>query len=277
MPRTVRSRKYVFTINNPTGEDIVRVQELECRYVIYGREVGESGTVHLQGFVYFDKKISRKKLSEALPRAYLDVANGTIDENVEYCSKDGDFVERGDKPIGGVGKKCTLKERAEKNKKLMSGSLLSLVEQGEVAITQIPLLKRARMILAQETEKYTHTGVRGLWIYGPPRTGKSHYARTLSDDYYIKPQNKWFDGYQGEHLIILDDFDTPCLAHLLKIWADKYHCTGETKGGNVNLVHRQFVITSNYKIRDLIEDPIMATAIEERFELKTMMVKYRPE
>jgi len=40
--------------------------------------------------------------------------------------------------------------------------------------------------------------------------------------------------------------DTPALGHYLKIWADKYACTGETKGGNLNLQHEKIVVTSNF-------------------------------
>lgn len=70
----------------------------------------------------------------------------------------------------------------------------------------------------------------------------------------MKAQNKWFDGYKGEPTIIIDDLDYnggQTLGHYLKIWADKWACTGEVKGGTVPLNHRQFIITSNYSIQDI--------------------------
>lgn len=82
--------------------------------------------------------------------------------------------------------------------------------------------------------------VRGVWIVGEPGLGKSHYARSrYGDDIYLKAFNKWWDGYSGQSVVILDDLDRSgqCLGHLLKIWSDKYACDGEVKGGRVGTRH----------------------------------------
>lgn len=71
----------------------------------------------------------------------------------------------------------------------------------------------------------------------------------------------------GQSSVIIDDLDTDCLAHYLKIWADKYACTGEVKGGTVPLQHETLIVTSNYEIEQLFKDPIMAAAIRRRFKV----------
>jgi len=238
--------------------------------MVWGDEVGESGTPHLQGVVCFNNTRSFSAVSKLLPRAHLEVCRD-LGRAVPYCKKDGKFEERGVEPQKNGGD--TVAERIAKNKRLRDQSIEESLDKGDICMTQVPLLKKAKYILAQEGDAVETEDVRGVWYWGPPGVGKSHRARQEYPDAFIKSQNKWWDGYVGQKAVILDDLDTDVLGHYLKIWADKWKCCGEVKGGMVPLKHQVFVVTSNYDVDELFKEENMKDAVFRRFKIIRMNKK----
>lgn len=96
----------VFTINNWTSADIARIQyqyaEGLIKYYVYGEEVGEKGTPHLQGYIEFSKKIKFNTVrAKILPRAHIEPRRGTQEQAIVYCKKDGIVTEVGTKSAQG--------------------------------------------------------------------------------------------------------------------------------------------------------------------------------
>lgn len=90
-----RSRSWCFTLNNYTEKNLSQCLEYfrakKFTFII-GKEVGESGTPHLQGYLRNKNQISFSTLQKALPGAHLEAALGDQESNYIYCSKGGDFV-----------------------------------------------------------------------------------------------------------------------------------------------------------------------------------------
>lgn len=95
---------WCFTVNNWQEDDQERLKKLFeddiCVYIVWGREVGEEGTPHLQGFVQFENKQRFKQVQKMIPGAHLSRAR-LPDEAAEYCKKDGDYTECGEKRTRG--------------------------------------------------------------------------------------------------------------------------------------------------------------------------------
>lgn len=90
-----RARKYCFTLNNYTQNNIdtiiLYVTTQNGQYII-GKEVGESGTPHLQGYIEFKNAISFNSLKKIMPQAHIEKTRGNKTENLNYCKKDNDYL-----------------------------------------------------------------------------------------------------------------------------------------------------------------------------------------
>lgn len=116
---------------------------------------------------------------------------------------------------------------------------------------------------------------KNLWIWGLPRTGKSYWAKHFLPkpkyEIFIKHPNKWWDGYTGQKIVLIEDLDKKqCeyLAYYIKNWADRTPFVGDVKGSSVNVVPADYhlIVTSNYSIEECFERKRDADAIKERFE-----------
>ena len=248
-----RSRSWCWTINNyddALERDLATlVDASRCVYLTYGREVGENGTNHLQGFVYFKNavRLNTVRCTVSL-RGHYEVMRGNFEQAILYCHKDGEFVEFGEKPMSAKRKGELEAERWNNAKQLaISGNIDDI--DSDIYVRCYSSLKSIRN---DHMPKITDLDdVCGVWIFGPSGCGKSQYSRTHWPDAYTKPLNKWWDGYDREENVILDDVDpshAQWIAHFLKYWTDKYAFIGERKGNSVRIRPKQFVITSQYDI-----------------------------
>jgi len=285
---TNKVRRWCFTLNNYNDDDITKLRSAfsdaeQTRYAVFGYEIApHTNTPHLQGFVYFK---TQKLLSavRSIVQAHWSNAMSSDDANIKYCIKEGKFEEFGIRPKLSRGKRTDI----DRAKAIIDngGSMEDVKEQVFTTWLKYRAGLQAHYLQVHNNSNADAPGTRGIWIYGPPRIGKSYQAQRLSrlcaakygTSVYMKQQNKWWDGYQNEAVILLEDYDQEAHGHNLKIWLDRYHCVGETKGGQVVLRHRMFVITSNYHPCMIFKDETMCKAIMERCELVHMDRNCAPE
>lgn len=269
MPGSHKVVKYCFTLNNYTNEEQeqLRLLALSCRYLIFGRETGENNTPHLQGFIHFGKPHSFTQAKEALGnRCHIERTKGTAYQAAEYCKKEQDFEEFGEKPA-----KAKTSMYKEAHQLIQEHGF----KQGVELLGWKWHAVGANVMRTIRLKPHHRPDVEAYWFVGPTGTGKSRLAHQLLPHAYIKDaRTKWWHGYEYEYTTIIDDMGPKgiSLNHLLK-WLDRYKCNVETKGGQMALHCQQFIITSNFMPTDCFpeDDYKNIQALERRLTIKHIL------
>ncbi len=85
-----RARRWCLTLNNYIDDDYHTALQLG-EFRIVGKEVSDTGTHHLQGYIEFKNPVSLGTLKKRLPRAHFEKAKGNRKSNYKYCSKEGKY------------------------------------------------------------------------------------------------------------------------------------------------------------------------------------------
>ena len=78
--RDEKARNWVFTLNNYEDKDIERLANPyeQVKYIAYGKEIGESGTPHLQGYIILWEPQRLSFFKKQIPRAHMEVMRGRL-------------------------------------------------------------------------------------------------------------------------------------------------------------------------------------------------------
>lgn len=219
-----RVRGWVFTLNNYTPADLVLLQAVDCKHLVYGCEVAASGTPHVQGYIELENKVGCKALCKLLGgHVHLEPRLGTPAEARDYCLK-GEQSHEEWKDKGKLGPNFGKNAVTfEKGVALTPGKRTDILNVREAALTQSmaeivsnPDFNFQDIQIAKEVKKYCTKGrdwmTKVIWLYGPSSTGKSTYARKIcADEGFLDPHyhdkvGTWWDSYDGHEAVILDDF-----------------------------------------------------------------------
>ena len=172
---------------------------------------------------------------------HCEIARGTLNDNYNYCTKEGIYVEFGKKG-GGQGKRNDLEEVIDliKNKKTNS-------EIAETHPTKVLLymkhINNMRNVFMKDRDP--NNPPKCFWIYGPSGCGKTSSIFKKHKEIYMKDCTEWWDGYTQQEAILIDDYESTkhmTYKDLLKI-TDRYPMSGQTKGGYVKINSPYIYIT----------------------------------
>lgn len=265
---------YIFTYNNYTEEGENNLKEWlseNCKYAIYGHEIAPTtGTPHLQGYFSLKKKARigtiQKKLTELEIRLSLQSAKGTSQDNFKYCTKadPNGYWCCGDIRQCGQGSRTDRVEIAELIKE--GKNLDQVYQHNRSSFIQYHSGIKAAIFLE---EKILCPKLRDdlcVTVYcGNAGTGKTHTAFKICtslgfNPYFVNsPQGGivWWDGYDREEAIVIDDFKGWIKPHDLFRVLDKYPYRIPFKGGYRMAFYTHVFITSNYHPREWYSDDVV--------------------
>lgn len=245
------------------------------KYIV-AQESHEDGGIHFHVYIEFKEQIS---ISDP---TFLDFdghhgnyqAARSPQDVVKYCTKeDADYLAFNIDVDAFIASKKSKKSYIGELLAIKRVPLQELVKENPQLIFDYQKLKRNMELYTMDTiTKVDYYPRVCYWIMGLPGIGKSRYVAQKYPDAYRKAQNKWWDGYCAQEVVVLDDLDTDCLNHYLKIWADCYSFVGEVKGGSICPTYKKFFVTSNKTMEELATDnklcqvdDSLLKALERRF------------
>ena len=267
-----QGRTWIFVVNNWDEEDIKWVMALECNKIVCSKECGEEGTPHLQGTVSFKRNYTFAQLKKLHGKAHWEIAYAAIDFN--YCKKLGGEIIRDE-------------DGAKKGKRTDLDQVREWLEEGD---TMFQVVKKAKSVqtisFARAWFQYNdqhlpmNTKIEIFWYYGTSGVGKTKKVleETMGHSLFIPTSFKWWDGYEGEDKVLIDDLrPTWCspdqLLRLLDPYRFKYRV--EIKGSSRPLLATKIFITCpwhpNDFWRDSPEDP------KQLLRRLTLLVHFRSD
>ncbi len=242
---------WCMTLNNPVLTGSEYVEELkkhdDLRYCVLQLEAGDNGTPHFQAYLEFGKRKTGYAVRIIEPRGVWAYRRGTRDQARLYCMKEDSRVEGpweyGDWEKGGSGARVDLHEACAI---LKEHGLTALSEQRPTVFIKF---SRGFEKLAFLQRGKRATPPRVILHYGPTGTFKTGLVLNRHPDAYKKPPgSKWFDGYTGQKVLLMDDFAGASSGVRLD-WTlqllDRYDLDVEMKGGHCRLMAETIYVTTN--------------------------------
>nr|QJI53466.1 MAG: replication-associated protein [Cressdnaviricota sp.]QKN88867.1 MAG: replication-associated protein [Cressdnaviricota sp.]QKN88881.1 MAG: replication-associated protein [Cressdnaviricota sp.] len=213
--------------------------------------------VHLQGYVEFEKPQRMAAIKRYSSTVHLETAKGSREHCIRYCTKDETRLPEStptlDNVLLGASTQGKRNDLLETTLAIVNGELT----RDDVFDTRPDLIcKYARGInelftyrarRERQGDRDLHTEV--LW--GDAGVGKTRYAynRSTPDDVYILCKGNggalWWDGYEGQKVLVIDDFYGWVEHSVLLRILDRYPFKIDIKGSSTYAAWTEVYITSN--------------------------------
>lgn len=252
-------RRFAFTLFNFSEQNKEKIKQLSDHfiYAVVGEETCPStGRKHLQGFIHLKNPWRFGRIKKELGNdIHIEPAFGTDEQNRQYCIKEGNYFE-----IGEIKQQNAKRIKHEYNVDEVAEDIIRGVPLKEV-ITKYPgsFLKwghnMAKLDYLFNQPKSRDFKTEVYYYYGEPGVGKSRRAKeeaeSTNEDIYYKSRGQWWDFYDNQENVIIDDFyGWIPYDEMLKI-CDRYPYQVPIKGGYKVFNSKRIWITSNKPLEEI--------------------------
>jgi len=222
------------------------------RYIIFQKEkCPTTQRIHWQGYAEFNDSISITRCQRicGIGKSHCAKRFGTREEARDYCCKEDTKLEKhveiGHWEAGGQGARTDLRKIFNMIKE--GAEMIDIIEADPMIYCKYRNgIKDYKFeVLKKKTKKFRKVEVEVHW--GEAGTGKTrHCVESFPDAYKLDfDDTLWWDGYEGEETIILNDFYGNIKYHKLLDLLDGYRMRLPIKGGFTYANWTKILITSN--------------------------------
>lgn len=287
---TQRTLRWLFTLNNPTidGDEIWTIIEaLDVDRACWQLELSPSGTPHFQGYICFKNRKEDKYVWKLFDgKANWIRATGSCAHNLAYCSKDDTRIGT-EKWIIGRPEEFISTNGIKPGRRSDWNDIRDLIQNGATASQiseshpmQFATCQRGILALIAVRDhalanKYREVSVLVRWgLTGTGKTSSVYDDYGFENVYKLDPAGTlWFDGYEGQSVLLIDDFTGWIKYTTLLTLLDRYPYRCQVKSSYCWALWTTVVITSNIEPRSWYQlfnaDPDRYNALRRRIKTIT--------
>lgn len=243
--KPIQSRNWCFTDFSMLNiEEIYKNYNDIIRYICFGKEIcPTSKKLHYQGWVQFYNKKRFGGVKRIFNnKIHLESCRGSEYDNNKYCMKDNNYKYFG--TFKSQGQRSDLEaikhniDCGENIGTIMNDNFNTYCRYRKGILDYYELTTK------NLTKKFRNVKV--IIHSGATNTGKTRSAMKYNNSYKINGSElKWFDGYNQEKTLIIDEYDNDVkITKLLNI-LDGYHLRLPIKGGFTYANWNTVIITTN--------------------------------
>lgn len=244
---TQRYRNWCFTDFSLLDWRAIFNADVNIRYVCYGEEIcPKTGRKHYQGWLQTTNQRRLSTMKKINKTIHWEGCIGTELHNEKYCKKDGNYVT--------IGKFVTQGYRSD-----LEG-VFEAIRNGkgiyEIASENPTLYCKYRngiehfkeMVNEKECPKWRDIEV--IVLAGDTGTGKTRLAMEEATFKINGSELNWWDGYDNDSTICIDEYDTDVSITKMLTILDGYKLRLPIKGGFTYAKWTKVYITSNVLLHD---------------------------